>query len=1017
MSKGLPFRGSFKQTTLSIQGPSSTVAAVLPGPSDVSSANHRLGSSDSDSWAEVETSGDEGQWPEKNSPTQSRTNKRKKKQDPRTPAPKRKPTLLTKCLAHTGANFRLDTVGMQAAKDYMAAEKMARSGPSPRLQQAKEAARARLAESVDDKNGWTELLIEPVTPGNDPDEPWPSCTTGKLASLQQYVQKLSIRNTACLKEKDECISSRDLQLEKVRKETGQLSAANEEARLDKDRLEAQVKTQQKLISSMEQLDSGKGDLGAQVNHMLQQILEEKAKSSSLEVDSSRKEGIIHDQDRDLLRIRGERDRKSADLATTRASLDVQIRQNQAHVSSIQTLRGQNEYLQVELVDNSTEIKTAKEELAESRKKLAVIPELEQTLQQRKKEVEAANGKIEELEQGLQQRINEVETGKGETGKLEQSLQQRKKEVETGKGEIEKLQQTLQQCVNEVKHTNGKFEKLEQILQQRKKEVEAGKGKIEKLAQTLQQRNKEVETGKGETGKLQQTLQQRVNEVGRANRKIEELEQSLQQRVDEVGSANRKITGLEQTLQRRISEVKTAKGEFEKLEMAFTDVNKKRGIDDTKYAKEVRGLKSQIEQLSSNLEKETGLRIFDNTESIRIRKLLEDDCLSRTRDLEREKGMNTCLQKSLDTFRTTASRDSRSIQRLATRLNNSQDVADERLREVGDLRNSFNLEVRASRTREEFIETIQNRYQESLETMDGEVRSLTEEKRTLESELGKLREEAKSQDGKLQGEIKARRSAELSLIERDTAYEVLHADLGTQKVLVQFKKTRIEEQGQDIRKLNEQLHATRLDHGKWDRDAEEAKNKLASKQLELDTRTREAEGARENLASKQRELDNRTRYGEETREKLEAANSSLETREQDIQRVEAQRDSERQARKMQFDMFKHMSNLPPSLQLAEDTQHLVIQCFDKLRPLELRCFLMAKDCVLFSALVNGTITQWTEESPLGTLFWHEMALWFDIGTERGSLRYLELDDNAPETMEWMKDRYPRRKVTDDDMKKL
>ena len=121
--------------------------------------------------------------------------------------------------------------------------------------------------------------------------------------------------------------------------------------------------------------------------------------------------------------------------------------------------------------------------------------------------------------------------------------------------------------------------------------------------------------------------------------------------------------------------------------------------------------------------------------------------------------------------------------------------------------------------------------------------------------------------------------------------------------------------------------------------------------------------------------------------------------------------------MQFDVFKQISNLPLSLQLAEDTQHLVIQCLDKLRPLQLHCFVMAKDCVLFSTLADGTITQWTEESPLGTLFWHELALWFDIGTERGSLRYLELDDNASEMMKWMKDRYPRRKITDAEAREL
>ena len=71
--------------------------------------------------------------------------------------------------------------------------------------------------------------------------------------------------------------------------------------------------------------------------------------------------------------------------------------------------------------------------------------------------------------------------------------------------------------------------------------------------------------------------------------------------------------------------------------------------------------------------------------------------------------------------------------------------------------------------------------------------------------------------------------------------------------------------------------------------------------------------------------------------------------------------------MQLDVFKQMSNLPPSLQLVEDTQLLVIHCFDKHRLVNLRCFVLAKDFFLFSTVVDGITTQWTEESPLGTKF--------------------------------------------------
>lgn len=202
----------------------------MPAPSDASSVDHPLGLSESDSGAEGESTGGEGQWLEENDPSE-RTSE---------------PTTLAKCLAHKHYNSALDTVGIQAAKDYIAAKKITRSGPSPRLQQAKEAARVRLAELVDDENGWTELLIEEVTPGNDPNEPLPSCTIGKLASLQQFFEKLSVRNTALLKERDERISSLELQLQELRKETGQFSAANEQAHLHE-----QARANQKLAKDLE----------------------------------------------------------------------------------------------------------------------------------------------------------------------------------------------------------------------------------------------------------------------------------------------------------------------------------------------------------------------------------------------------------------------------------------------------------------------------------------------------------------------------------------------------------------------------------------------------------------------------------------------------------------------------------------------------------------------------------------------------------------------------------------------
>lgn len=219
---------------MSITGSSSEMAeraTVVPAPGrplGVPAVNH-LDSSESDTWAEGETTGDEGEGPEKNNPTQSCTNKRKRKQNP---APKRasKRTLPSDCLGHVHANYALDKVGIQAAEHILSAHKITGLESSPRIQHAKQAARARLAESVEDENGWTELLVEPVTTANGSDlkQPVPYCTIGKLASLQQYFQKLSISNTACLKEKDERIGSLDLQL----------SAANEKTRLDKEGLEA-----------------------------------------------------------------------------------------------------------------------------------------------------------------------------------------------------------------------------------------------------------------------------------------------------------------------------------------------------------------------------------------------------------------------------------------------------------------------------------------------------------------------------------------------------------------------------------------------------------------------------------------------------------------------------------------------------------------------------------------------------------------------------------------------------------
>ena len=225
-------------------------ATDVPAPSDVGSVDHLLGSSESDSGTEGETTGNEGQWLETSDPTQSRTNKRRKKhtQNPASESASG-PTTLAECLARTQYNSALDKVGIQAAKDYMAAEKMARSGPSPRLQQAKEAARVRLAEFVDDENGWTELLIEEATPDNDPNKPLPSCTIGKLASLQQYVQKLSIRNTARLKEKDERISSLELQLQELRKATGQPNTANEQA--EQTQINELARANQKLATDLE----------------------------------------------------------------------------------------------------------------------------------------------------------------------------------------------------------------------------------------------------------------------------------------------------------------------------------------------------------------------------------------------------------------------------------------------------------------------------------------------------------------------------------------------------------------------------------------------------------------------------------------------------------------------------------------------------------------------------------------------------------------------------------------------
>ena len=197
-------------------------ATVIAAPPDVSSVDHLLGSSESDSGAVGETTGDEEQRLETNDLTQSQPKKRKQQQHPRNPASERasRPTSLAECLAHTQYNSGLDLIALQAARDDAAERTITSSDSSPRLQQAKEAARARLAEYVDDENGWTKLLIEEVTPGNDPNEPCPSCTIGKLASLQQYFDKLSISNTACLQEKDERISSLDLQLQEVRKRLG-----------------------------------------------------------------------------------------------------------------------------------------------------------------------------------------------------------------------------------------------------------------------------------------------------------------------------------------------------------------------------------------------------------------------------------------------------------------------------------------------------------------------------------------------------------------------------------------------------------------------------------------------------------------------------------------------------------------------------------------------------------------------------------------------------------------------------
>lgn len=79
--------------------------------------------------------------------------------------------------------------------------------------------------------------------------------------------------------------------------------------------------------------------------------------------------------------------------------------------------------------------------------------------------------------------------------------------------------------------------------------------------------------------------------------------------------------------------------------------------------------------------------------------------------------------------------------------------------------------------------------------------------------------------------------------------------------------------------------------------------------------------------------------------------------------------------------------------------------------------MAKDCVLFSTLADAITTQWTEESPLGTLCLHAWVPWFDIGIERGNLQYLEIGNNPAETMKWMKERYPMRKVTDAEAREL
>ena len=186
--------------------------------------------------------------------------------------------------------------------------------------------------------------------------------------------------------------------------------------------------------------------------------------------------------------------------------------------------------------------------------------------------------------------------------------------------------------------------------------------------------------------------------------------------------------------------------------------------------------------------------------------------------------------------------------------------------------------------------------------------------------------------------------------------------------------------------------------------------LESKQRDIDNRTREVE-------TSNRELEAASKLLEAANKLLEAANKLLETRQPDIQRVRAQRNSELQTHKMQFDMLKQMFNLPPSFQLTEDTQHLVIKCFHKHRPLELRCFVVAEDCVVFSTLTEGTVTQWTEEAPLGTRFKHDYVPWFDIGIQRGILRYLELDNNASATTKWLKARYPRREVTADEAREL